>query len=102
MDQSVVFTLLPQDVGEDGQLHAAAFVSPRLTPDSADEIASSFPAFANWPEVVANANVAVENSGGGSAAAVVDVSALRPDLWTTYLAPLTVAGWQPRDMSNTE
>ncbi|MGH3860925.1 hypothetical protein, partial [Actinokineospora sp.] len=102
MDQSVVFTLLPQDTAPDGRLRAALFVAPRLTPDDPDTPASAFPAFADWPGIVAGARVIVEKDGVGTIDADVDTDALRPALWASYLAPLTVEGWTFRDLSDTE
>lgn len=102
MDQSVVFTLLPQDTAPDGRLRASLFVSPRLTPDGPGTPASAFPAFADWPAIVARGRVLVEKSGVGTVDAEVDTTQLRSNLWAAYLAPLTVEGWTFRDLSDTE
>jgi hypothetical protein len=102
MVQSVVFTLLPQDVTAGGDLRAAIFVAPQLTPDDPDATAASFPAFESWPDVVARATIVVERAGGGTIELRADPSPLRPDLWRTYLAPIAVRGWRYTDLSATE
>ena len=64
MKQSVVFTFLPQDSTPDGRLRAAVFVAPHLTPDGPGQVAADFPAFENWPAVVARSRVVVERADG--------------------------------------
>nr|MBA3746385.1 hypothetical protein [Solirubrobacterales bacterium] len=66
MNEAVVFTLLPQDVTRGGDLRAAIFVSPQLTPDGPGATAADFPAFADWPAIVREAVIVVERAGGGS------------------------------------
>jgi hypothetical protein len=102
MLQSAVFTFLPQDYGSDGQLRAALFVSPRLTPDGPDQTVSDFPAFADWPAVVAESRVVVEKPNGDRIDVVPDLTALQSDLWRDYIADLPVAGWVFNDLSQTE
>ena len=78
MQQSAVFTLLPQDLTADGQLRAALFVSPRLTPDGPGQTVSDFPAFADWPDVVAHSRIVVEKANGQRVAVAPDPTDLRP------------------------
>ena len=102
MQQSAVFTLLPQDLTADGQLRAALFVSPRLTPDGPGRTVSDFPAFADWPDVVAHSRIVVEKANGQRVAVATDTTDLRPDLWRDYIADLPVTGWTFNDLSSTE
>jgi hypothetical protein len=103
MIQSIVFTFLPQDAPDAaGEYAASVFVSPQLTPDNPGRPASDFPAFRDWPAVVAEARIAVERSDGTIFDTAADPDGLRSDLWETYLAPITVRGWGYRDLSATE
>jgi hypothetical protein len=101
MQQSVVFTFLPQDSAPDGRLRAAVFVAPHLTPDGPGQAAADFPAFANWPAVVARSRVVVERADGQRDSVRPDTSAVDPDLWERYIAGLPVNGWTFNDLSST-
>lgn len=101
MQQSVVFTFLPQDSTPDGRLRAAVFVAPHLTPDGPGQVAAQFPAFENWPAVVARSEVVVERADGRRESVQPDLSALDPDLWDRYVARLPVNGWTFNDLSST-
>ncbi len=102
MPQSAVFTFLPQDEAADGQLRAALFVSPRLTPTGPDQTVSDFRAFANWPDVVAESRIVVENTNGQRTVVAPDPTDLSPQLWQDYIAGLPVTGWTFNDLSHTE
>lgn len=102
MSQSVVFTFLPQDETAEGQLRASLFVSPRLTPDGPDQTVSDFPAFASWPDVVAESRIVVEKANGHRAVVAPDLTELGPQLWQDYIAELPVTGWSFNDLSQTE
>jgi hypothetical protein len=103
MEQSVIFTLLPQDVVAPGaDCRASVFVSPRLTPDAPGAAAADFPAFADWPAVVSAARIELEARGGESLTVAANPDGLRSDLWRTYLAPIPVRGWSFRDLSQTD
>lgn len=102
MEQSAVFTFLPQDSTQAGMLRAAVFVAPRLTPDDEHRVAADFPAFTSWPDVVAGCRVVVSKPNGDSVTVEPDTTDLRPDLWSRYIAPLPVQGWTFRDLSDTQ
>ncbi|MBP1823104.1 hypothetical protein [Mycobacterium sp. OAE908] len=102
MPQSAVFTLLPQDETADGQLRAALFVSPRLTPDGPNQTVSDFAPFANWPDVVAESRIVVENANGQRTVVAPDTTDLSSELWQDYIADLPVTGWTFNDLSDTE
>lgn len=102
MPQSAVFTFLPQDQSNSGQLRAALFVSPRLTPDKPDRTVSDFAAFRNWPDVVAESRIVIENANGQRIDVVPDTIDLERALWEDYIADLPVTGWVFNDLSSTE
>jgi hypothetical protein len=103
MQQSVVVTFLPQDESKTGVgFRASLFVSPRLTPDAPDSRALDFPAFGDWPAVIAEARIAVERRNGETIEVRADQARLSSHLWATYLAPLPVRGWTYHDLSATE
>ncbi|MEA2687239.1 MAG: hypothetical protein QOE93_2434, partial [Actinomycetota bacterium] len=103
MDQAVIFTFLPQDRDPaTGDYRASLFVAPHLTPDDPDTPAVAFPAFGNWPAVVARSRITVERRGGETITVEPDATPLDRDLWRTYLAPLIVRGYVYPDPGDTE
>lgn len=99
---AIVWTVLPNGWGrgaEDGALRLSVVVSPRLTPQAADEqVLKAFDAFVDWPARLEREKFAVEIDGQvveAKVASVVDAS-----LWPQVFPPETpVDGWQFTDMS---
>jgi hypothetical protein len=109
--QSILWTALPNGYSEDGQsLRISLLVSPRLTPD-ADQRLASFPDFTDWPATLTrswfvlgfggNPPVSVAGNDFVSAARIDDRLGL-PDssVWAALFPPDTlVQGYKYRDLA---
>lgn len=100
----IVWTILPYGAtGAPGEPNTrrrvSVVVSPRLTPESADEQSlGKFPAFLTWPATLDGAKFSVLS--GGDQIGLELVSRIDPDLWSEFFADDTpVAGFQYKDMS---
>ncbi len=100
----IVWTILPYGAtgapGERGtRRRVSVVVSPRLTPESADEqILGKFPAFVKWPDVLGGAKFSAIS--GGKQIGLELISKIDPDLWREFFTEDTpVAGFQYMDMS---
>ncbi len=102
--QLLLWTVLPygkvRDGGpHDGKWQVSAVVSPRLTPEAADEQKlEAFKAWLDWPASLAQANFSLHI--GGNDSALIPLSQPDSGLWSKLFGPETpVAGFQFQDMS---
>lgn len=82
-DESVVWTVLPNGIDDDGRLKATIFVSPRLVAGGGSRPLSSYDSFANWPKALAELKFVVEVEGVGGSDAQRDprVAEADPQAW---------------------
>lgn len=101
--QTIVWTVLPNGRVPDGDLagrrRVTVVVSPRLTPEAADEQAlQAFPAFLDWPATLAGTRF--ELTAGGTTTPLHRLTAGDSTLWGKLFGPQTpVDGFRFQDMS---
>lgn len=103
--QKIVWTALPYGrVAEGplaGRLRVSIVVSPRLTPETADEQklgAAGFADFHDWPTTLSSAELHLRV--GGAKVPLEIISKTEPDLWTQFFPKKTpVEGFVFKDMS---
>jgi hypothetical protein len=101
--QRIIWTVLPHGRYESGpnagQLRVSIVVSPRLTPEAADQqTLQSFPDWVRWPDTLKNVTFRLHI--GSAVADLQPTSQSDPDLWSRFFDKTTpVAGFVFKDMS---
>lgn len=87
--ESAIFTALPNGLDESGEfLRVTVFVTPRLSTDGAGKLplaGGDFPAFADWPALLADTAFAIEFDGMTTFGADPDPDSAVPDSATWHL-----------------
>lgn len=81
--EKAIWTTLPAQFTEDGRLLVSVHIAPRLTTDDGDTSQrklGEFPAFAKWPDRLANMRYTVEFDSGLTADGI-PLSKANPELW---------------------
>ncbi len=97
--QKILWPVLPNGYGKPGRLRASIVVSPRLTPESANEqTLGAFDEWLDWPRTLSNMSFEVEING--QALEVKVATNPDSDLWRSVFPTDTfVEGFQFKDMS---
>ena len=106
--QQILWTVMPygrehREGPLKGRRRVSIVVSPRLTPEAADEqVLSAFAQWLDWPETLLHLEFGLEIAGDTVRLERIEDPALAPDsaLWQRlFPATLGVAGFQFKDMS---
>ncbi|MGC3937314.1 hypothetical protein ACOTTU_05870 [Roseobacter sp. EG26] len=91
---------VPEGEEHEGKLRVSAILSPRLTPEAADEQSlTAFPGFLDWPAELEQARFGLRIAAG--TLEMRRLSEPDSDLWKTLFGPETpVAGFEFMDMSD--